>query len=93
MISPVSHPFLLLLILNIYKIITPILSNHLTVAEDKKKQVIINKMKAVGKMALFFKTLRKEQENIQELKHMLGVNHLPAGTLQLGSEGIKRGIF
>jgi hypothetical protein len=37
--------------------------------------------------------LRKESENIAELKNILGTSHLPAGTLQSGAEGIKTGFF
>lgn len=59
---------------------------------EHKRQVIRNKIKAVGKMAIVFKTLRKEKENIAELKNILGVNSLPAGTLQNGSDGIKEGL-
>lgn len=35
---------------------------------------------------------REEKETIAELKNVLGVSTLPAGTLALGSEGIKKGI-
>lgn len=35
---------------------------------------------------------REEKETIAELKNVLGVSTLPAGTLALGSEGIKQGI-
>lgn len=58
---------------------------------EKKRQIIRNKIKAVGKIAIVFNTLRRERENINELKNILGVSNLPAGTLQLGGEGIKRG--
>lgn len=33
----------------------------------------------------------QESESIVELKNVLGVTSLPAGTLALGSEGIKKG--
>eukprot|EP00842_Homolaphlyctis_polyrhiza_P006030 jgi/Hompol1/6428/HPOL_002893-RA len=64
---------------------------ELTEAEERKK-VIKNKIKAVGRMARVFATLREEKESIMELKNVLGVQHLPPGTLALGSEGIKQAI-
>jgi serine/threonine-protein phosphatase 2B catalytic subunit len=60
---------------------------------EKKRQIIRNKIKAIGKIAIVFNTLRQEKENIVELKSILGVSNLPAGTLQNGSEGIKRGLL
>jgi hypothetical protein len=58
---------------------------------DLKKQVIKNKIKAVGKLAVVFNTLRSEKESIMELKSVLGVQKLPPGSLALGAEGIKHG--
>ena len=42
-----------------------------------------------GKSRFFI--FREEKETIAELKNVLGVTVLPAGTLALGSEGIKQG--
>ena len=59
--------------------------------QEQRKMVIRNKIKAVGRMARVFATLRQEKESIAELKNVLGVEQLPPGTLALGSEGIKQG--
>nr|KAJ3418955.1 3',5'-cyclic-nucleotide phosphodiesterase (PDEase) (3':5'-CNP) [Polyrhizophydium stewartii] len=62
------------------------------VSEQEQRRIVIkNKIKAVGRMARVFATLREEKESIMELKNVLGVQHLPPGTLALGAEGIKQG--
>lgn len=61
-------------------------------ASELRQQVIKNKIKAVGKMAVVFNTLRNENESILELKSVLGVQKLPPGSLALGAEGIKEAI-
>lgn len=66
-------------------------AESLTEAEAKR-QVIKNKIKAVGKLAIVFNTLRAEKESIMELKSVLGVQKLPPGSLALGAEGIKEGL-
>lgn len=58
---------------------------------ELRQQVIKNKIKAVGKLAVVFNTLRTENESIMELKSVLGVQKLPPGSLALGAEGIKEG--
>ncbi|KAJ1558871.1 3',5'-cyclic-nucleotide phosphodiesterase (PDEase) (3':5'-CNP) [Nowakowskiella sp. JEL0078] len=69
-------------------------TNEIVSDEEKeaRRQVIKNKIKAVGKMARTFQVLRQEQESIMELKNVMGVKTLPAGTLALGAEGIKQAI-
>lgn len=62
------------------------------VESDARKAQLKRKIMAVGKMARTFQTLRQESESIVELKNVLGVTSLPAGTLALGSEGIKKAI-
>ncbi len=59
---------------------------------EVRRQVVRNKIKAIGKMAKVFGMLREEKETIAELKNVMGVTSLPAGTLALGSEGIKQAI-
>ncbi|KAJ3218162.1 3',5'-cyclic-nucleotide phosphodiesterase (PDEase) (3':5'-CNP) [Clydaea vesicula] len=60
--------------------------------KDARRKMIKNKIMAVGLMARTFQTLRKESESIVELKNVMGVDNLPAGTLALGAEGIKQAI-
>jgi len=60
--------------------------------KDERRKKIKNKIMAVGMMARTFQTLRTERENIVELKNVMGVEHLPAGSLALGAEGIKSAI-
>ncbi|KAI8803269.1 Metallo-dependent phosphatase-like protein [Cladochytrium replicatum] len=60
--------------------------------KEARKIVIKNKIMAVGKMARTFQVLRQEHESIMELKNVMGVKVLPAGTLALGAEGIKNAI-
>ncbi|KAI8836062.1 Metallo-dependent phosphatase-like protein [Chytriomyces cf. hyalinus JEL632] len=59
---------------------------------DARKQVVKNKIKAIGRMAVVFKVLREEKEKISELKGLMGTGQLPAGTLAAGAEGIKNAI-
>ncbi|KAJ3382625.1 3',5'-cyclic-nucleotide phosphodiesterase (PDEase) (3':5'-CNP) [Lobulomyces angularis] len=60
--------------------------------KEARRKMIKNKIMAVGLMARTFQTLRKESESIVELKNVMGVDNLPAGTLALGAEGIKQAI-
>jgi serine/threonine-protein phosphatase 2B catalytic subunit len=62
-------------------------------ADKKERQKKIkNKIMAIGLMARTFSTLRTEREQIAELKNVMGVANLPAGSLALGAEGIKNGM-
>ncbi|KAJ3390844.1 3',5'-cyclic-nucleotide phosphodiesterase (PDEase) (3':5'-CNP) [Entophlyctis sp. JEL0112] len=60
---------------------------------EARKQVVKNKILAVGRMAIVFKVLREEKERISELKGLMGTSQLPAGTLAAGAEGIKNAIL
>ncbi|KNE54559.1 serine/threonine-protein phosphatase 2B catalytic subunit [Allomyces macrogynus ATCC 38327] len=62
------------------------------VLDDERRQVIKNKILAVGRMSKMFNLLRQEAEAINELKSALGTDVLPKGYLALGSEGIKSAI-
>lgn len=57
-----------------------------------RKNALKKKIMAVGRMAKVFKTLREEREVITELKNIMGVDSLPAGSLQAGAEGLKQAI-
>ncbi|KAG5518731.1 hypothetical protein PMAC_002700 [Pneumocystis sp. 'macacae'] len=56
---------------------------------EQRKQVIKNKILAIGRLSRVFQLLREESESITELKTISGNTKLPAGTLILGAEGIK----
>ncbi|PPQ72383.1 hypothetical protein CVT26_006743 [Gymnopilus dilepis] len=58
----------------------------------ERRQVIKNKIMAVGRMARVFALLREESEKVSELKSVSGTTKLPYGTLASGTEGIKDAI-
>ncbi|KAJ3055336.1 3',5'-cyclic-nucleotide phosphodiesterase (PDEase) (3':5'-CNP) [Rhizophlyctis rosea] len=60
---------------------------------EARRQVIKNKIMAVGRMSRVFSVLREESESIMELKNLSGNTKLPIGTLALGAEGIKKAIL
>lgn len=59
---------------------------------EARRQIIKNKVLAIGRLSRVFAVLREESESLSELKRISGNVRLPAGTLMLGAEGIKRGI-
>ncbi|RXK40906.1 serine/threonine-protein phosphatase 2B catalytic subunit A1 [Tremella mesenterica] len=58
----------------------------------ERRQVIKNKIMAVGRMSRVFSLLREESERVSELKSISLTGALPAGMLASGAEGIKEAI-
>ncbi|KAK5137722.1 3',5'-cyclic-nucleotide phosphodiesterase (PDEase) (3':5'-CNP) [Meristemomyces frigidus] len=72
----------------------PLPSGQLNMDPDSieyKRRAIKNKILAIGRLSRVFQVLREESERVTELKTASG-GRLPAGTLMLGSEGIKQAI-
>lgn len=59
---------------------------------EQRRQIIKNKIMAIGKMSRTFSVLRENSELVMELKNLSSTGKLPTGTLGLGSEGIRRAI-
>jgi serine/threonine-protein phosphatase 2B catalytic subunit len=58
----------------------------------ERRQIIKNKIMAVGKMARVFSLLREESEKVSELKSMSSSSQLSYTTLASGTEDIKESI-
>ncbi|RSH92295.1 3',5'-cyclic-nucleotide phosphodiesterase (PDEase) (3':5'-CNP) [Saitozyma podzolica] len=73
---------------------TPETPEEVELAEDsvERRQIIKNKILAVGRMSRVFALLREESEKVSELKSLSGTNSLPAGMLASGAEGIREAI-
>lgn len=60
---------------------------------EARRQIIKNKILAIGRLSRVFAVLREESESVSELRRVSGNVRLPAGTLMLGAEGIKKGTL
>ncbi|KNC79652.1 serine/threonine-protein phosphatase 2B catalytic subunit alpha isoform [Sphaeroforma arctica JP610] len=59
---------------------------------EARREILRNKVLAIGKMARFFRILREEREQILKLKGLTPNSALPVGVLSKGAEGIKKAI-
>jgi serine/threonine-protein phosphatase 2B catalytic subunit len=57
----------------------------------QRREVIRNKIKAVGRMSRMFAVLREERETVVQLKGLFPNQQLPVGLLAQGREGLRHG--
>ncbi|CAN6603874.1 serine/threonine-protein phosphatase 2B catalytic subunit A2 [Trichomonascus vanleenenianus] len=59
---------------------------------EARRDVLKNKIMAIGRLARMFQVLRQESESVDELKRHSPGGKLPTGTLMLGGQGIRQAI-
>ncbi|KAI8867936.1 Metallo-dependent phosphatase [Ramicandelaber brevisporus] len=65
---------------------------HLNRADSSRIRSIAGRIRAISKMAQLYSVLRTNSESVVELKQLLNTESLPAGTLSLGTEGLRKQI-
>ena len=68
------------------------LNEEAIVTQKSKIQSLKNKIRSIGKMAVIFKTLRQEHENITKLKGLCPGYKIPAGILSGGAGAIEEAV-
>jgi serine/threonine-protein phosphatase 2B catalytic subunit len=68
----------------------PVILSEEDAEKAKRREMMRNKIRAVGKMSRALNMLRQERESIVQLKGLMGTDQLPAGTL-LGGKNLQEG--
>lgn len=68
------------------------LSEEAATTQKQRIQAMKNKIRSIGKMAIIFRTLREEHENITKLKGLCPGYKIPAGIISGGAGAIEEAV-